>query len=128
MRRSARTSRVAAVLVGILIVSGFAVAASKPHYLITNDDVPPPFATNVTIYTVAADGQLKLKTKVPTGGIGIGGGYFAANRVNVLNSGNAECIYTSQATSGDIVGVVVRTLTLVAVREARRTMKASPTA
>jgi 6-phosphogluconolactonase (cycloisomerase 2 family) len=80
--------------------------------LITNDDVPPPFGTNVTIYTVDANGILKLKTKVPTGGIGIGGGYFAANRVNVLNSGNAECIYTSQATSGDIVGVVVRTLTI----------------
>jgi 6-phosphogluconolactonase (cycloisomerase 2 family) len=112
MRRSAKSSRLAAVLVGICIVSGFAVGANKPHYLITNDDVPPPFATNVTIYTVDANGILKLKTKVPTGGIGIGGGYFAANRVNVLNSGNAECIYASQATSADIVGVVVRTLTI----------------
>jgi hypothetical protein len=89
MRRSVRSSRVAAVLIGLCIVSGVAVGANKPHYLITNDDVPPPFATNVTIYTVEANGILKLKTKVPTGGIGIGGGYFAANRVNVLNSGNA---------------------------------------
>jgi 6-phosphogluconolactonase (cycloisomerase 2 family) len=112
MRRCAGSSCLAAVLVALCIVSGVAVGANKPHYLITNDDVPPPFATNVTIYTVDANGILKLKTKVPTGGIGIGGGYFAANRVNVLNSGNAECIYTSQATSGDIVGVVVRTLTI----------------
>src|SRR5580658_6153182 len=112
MRRSARSSRLAAVLVGIFIVSGVAVGANKPHYLITNDDVPPPFATNVTIYTVDANGTIKVKTKVPTGGIGIGGGYFAANRVNVLNSRNAECIYASQATSGDIVGVIVKTLAI----------------
>jgi 6-phosphogluconolactonase (cycloisomerase 2 family) len=104
--------RLTAVLVGLCILSGVAVGANKPHYLITNDDVPPPFATDVTVYTVDANGFLKLKTKLPTGGIGIGGGYFAANRVNVLHSGNAECIYVSQATSADIVGVVVRTLTI----------------
>ena len=47
---------------------------------------------------------------MPTGGIGIAGGYFAANRVNVLDSENAECVYASQATSGDVIGIVVRTL------------------
>ena len=64
-----------------------------------------PSLSSVTFYAVGANGLLTTETKVPTGGIGIGGGYFAANRVNVLNSGNAECIYASQATSGDIVGV-----------------------
>ena len=72
------SSRGTAVLLGVAIASGFALAASQPHYLVTNDDVPAPFATDVTFYTVAGDGRLTMKAKVPTGGIGIGGGYFAA--------------------------------------------------
>ncbi len=105
-------SRVAVILLGIYAASGFAVDAGKPHYLVTNDDVPPRNPTSVTFYTVNADGLLTMKKKVLTGGIGIAGGYFAANRVNVLNSGDAECVYASQATSGDVVGVVLQTLTV----------------
>ena len=104
--------RVIAALIGLCIASGFAVSASKPHYVVTNDDVPPQNPTSVTFYTVNAGGLLTMKKKVLTGGIGIAGGYFAANRVNVLDSGDAECVYASQATSGDVVGVVVRTLSV----------------
>jgi 6-phosphogluconolactonase (cycloisomerase 2 family) len=112
MRISVRSwwSRVTAVLVAVCVASGFAADAGKTHYVVTNDDVPPRNPTSVTFYTVGPDGLLTMKGKVLTGGIGIGGGYFAANRVNVLDSGNAECVYASQATSGDIVGIVVRTL------------------
>src|SRR5580700_5262951 len=99
-----------AVLIAVCLGGGFAVDTSKPHYVITNDDVPPQHATSVTFYTVNANGLLTMKEKVLTGGIGIAGGYFAANRVNILDSGNAECVYASQTTSGDIVGIVVRTL------------------
>ena len=99
-------SRMPAVLLGLCLANGFAADAGKPHYVVTNDDVPPRNPTSVTFYTVNAGGLLTMKKKVLTGGIGIAGGYFAANRVNVLESGNAECIYASQATSGDIVGVV----------------------
>ena len=105
-------SRVTAALIGVCIASAFAADPGKPHYVMTNDDVPPQNETSVTFYTVNADGLLTVKKKVPTGGIGIAGGYFAANRVNALDSGNAECVYASQATSGDIVGIVVRTLTI----------------
>jgi hypothetical protein len=105
-------SRVATALIGVCIASAFAADPGKPHYVVTNDDVPPQNETSVTFYTVSADGQLTMKEKVPTGGIGIAGGYFAANRVNVLDSGDAKCVYASQATSGDIVGIVVRTLTV----------------
>ena len=101
-----------AVLIAVCVGGGFAVDTSKPHYVITNDDVPPQHATSVTFYTVNADGLLTMKEKVLTGGIGIAGGYFAANRINVLDSGDAECVYASQADSSDIVGVVVRTLTI----------------
>ena len=105
-------ARVAVVLLSAFLASSFAADAAKPNYLVTNDDVPPQNETSVTFYTVNANGLLTMKKKVPTGGIGIAGGYFAANRVNVLDSENAECVYASQATSGDIVGIVVRTLTV----------------
>src|SRR5580692_4017285 len=101
-----------AALVGLCLAAGFAVAADKPHYVVTNDDVPPSLATSVTFYTVATDGQLTLKTKILTGRGGIGGGYFAANRVSVLQSGNAECVYASDAQTGEIQGISVKTLTI----------------
>ena len=101
-------SRGAAVLVGICMANGFAAAGSEPHYVFTNDDAP--FSNSVTFYTVAANGSLTLKEQVLTGGSGIGGGYFGANRVNVLNSGSQECVYASDAATGDVVGINVSTL------------------
>jgi 6-phosphogluconolactonase (cycloisomerase 2 family) len=102
--------RVIALVLGVSFASGFALASGKPHYVIANDDVPPALTTSVTIYTVGADGLLTMKEKILTGRGGIAGGYFAANRVNVLNSGNAECVYASQAQSGEIEGIIVKTL------------------
>jgi 6-phosphogluconolactonase (cycloisomerase 2 family) len=112
MRFSSRLLRMTVVLVGLCVASGFAAAAGKRHYIVTNDDVPPINPTSVSFYTVGSNGLLTLKAKLPTGGIGIGGGYFAENRLNILDSGNQECVYAAEAESGDIVGVLVRTLTL----------------
>jgi 6-phosphogluconolactonase (cycloisomerase 2 family) len=97
-------------MVGLFAVGGFASGASHSHYVVTNDDVPPRNPTSVTFYTVDAGGLLVMKKTVLTGGIGIAGGYFAANRVNVLDDGKAECVYASEATSADIVGIVVSSL------------------
>jgi len=107
MRRSVESwwSRGAAVLVCLCIGSGIAVAASQPHYLVTNDDAP--LANSVTFYTITANGLLTPKRQVFTGGSGIGGGYFAANRVSVLNSGSQQCVYASDASTGDIAGILV---------------------
>jgi 6-phosphogluconolactonase (cycloisomerase 2 family) len=105
-------SRMTAVLLWVCFASGLAMGAGKPHYLVTNDDVPPALATSVTFYAMAADGVLTMKGKVLTGKGGIGGGYFAANRVNVLDSGNAECVYASVAQNGEIAGISVKTLKL----------------
>jgi 6-phosphogluconolactonase (cycloisomerase 2 family) len=101
---------VVAALVGICVSSGPVAAAGKPHYIVTNDDVPAPLATSVSFYNVGANGLLTMKGKVLTGRGGIAGGYFAANRVNVLDSGNAECVYASQAASGEIVAISAKTL------------------
>ena len=107
---SPRLSRGAAVLAAVCVACGVAVAASNPHYVIANDDIPPALATSVSFYTVGADGLLTMRAKVLTGGGGIAGGYFAANRVTVVNSGNAECVYASVAQSGEIWGIGAKTL------------------
>src|SRR5271169_262233 len=99
-----------AVLLWVCVATGLAVGAAKPHYVVTNDDVPPALASSVTFYTVGTDGRLTMKSKVLTGRGGIAGGYFGADRINVLNSGNAECVYMSQAASGEIEGIAVKTL------------------
>ena len=98
------------MLLAVCFASSVAVAAAKPHYLVANDDVPPALATSVTFYTVGTDGLLTMKEKVLTGRGGIAGGYFAANRVNVLDSGNAECVYASVAQAGEILGISIKTL------------------
>ena len=41
-----------------------ALGAGKPHYLVTNDDVPPALATSVTFYAVGSSGLLTMKAKV----------------------------------------------------------------
>jgi 6-phosphogluconolactonase (cycloisomerase 2 family) len=99
-------SRATAVLVGVFVASGLATAAGKPHYLVTNDDAAGFSSSTVTFYTVRADGLLTMQGQVATGGKGIAGGYFAANRVNVLDSGKSECVYASDAGSGDIAGIL----------------------
>jgi len=104
--------RVTAVLVGICLASGLALGADKPHYLVTNDDEAAPSVTSITFYTLWPDGPLTLKAEVFPGRGGIAGGYFGANPVNVLDSGNSECVYASQAVTGEIAGIVVKTLKL----------------
>jgi hypothetical protein len=97
-----------AALVLILAASGFAATAGQPHYLVTNDDAP--FTNSVSFYTVGANGLLTLSDQVLTGGSGIGGGYFAANRVVVLDTATEQCVYASDASTGDIAGINVSTL------------------
>jgi 6-phosphogluconolactonase (cycloisomerase 2 family) len=109
MSISSRWCQAAAVLVWICLASGFAAAASGPHYLVTNDDVPAFSPTSVTFYTVGLTG-LTLKAEVVTGGSGIGGGFFGANRISVLDNGSEQCVYASEAGTGDIVGIIVSTL------------------
>jgi 6-phosphogluconolactonase (cycloisomerase 2 family) len=103
-------ARGAAVVMLVCVVSGWAVAAGGEHYLITNDDVVPFLPTGATFYTVGTGGALTLKEQVVTGGDGIAGGYFGAKRIAVLNNGSQQCVYASEAMTGDIVGIVVSTL------------------
>jgi 6-phosphogluconolactonase (cycloisomerase 2 family) len=103
-------SHVMALVLGVSAASGFALASGNPHYIVTNDDVPPALATSVTFYTVGAGGLLTMKAKILIARGGIAGGYFAANRVTVLDSGNAECVYATEAQGGAIFGILAQTL------------------
>ncbi|MBZ5570454.1 MAG: lactonase family protein [Acidobacteriia bacterium] len=102
--------RATAVLVGILAVCGLAAGATQ--YVVASDDMVAPFPTGVSFYAVAPNGLLTLQQQVVTGGSGIGGGFFGANRISVLDSGNQGCVYASDAGNGGIVGIVVSTLTV----------------
>jgi 6-phosphogluconolactonase (cycloisomerase 2 family) len=102
--------QVVVLVLGVFAASGLAVGAANPHYVVANDDVPPALVSSVSFFTVGTGGQLTLKTKVLIGRGGIAGGYFAANRVNVIQNGSAGCVYASQAQGGEIEGISVKTL------------------
>ena len=103
-------SRAAALLGGILALNGLALGATQ--YVITNDDLPYPFITGISVYTVEAGGQLSSPQQITTLGFGISGGFFGTNRISVLNSGGQQCVYASSAATGQIVGIAINTLTV----------------
>ncbi len=102
--------REAALMASVLTASSLAPGATQ--YVVTNDDLAYPFPTSVSFYAAAPDGSLTLQQQIPTGGYGIGGGFFGADRIRVLDSGNQQCVYASEAGTGDIVGIGVSTLTI----------------
>jgi WD40 repeat protein len=97
----------------LTIFSAAAGPESKPaipSYLITNDDLPPKIAFGATFFTFAANGTPRNPVKVNLGGVGAGGGYFALNRVSVLQSGSAACAYLSIAAGGEVGAVDIQAL------------------
>jgi sugar lactone lactonase YvrE len=96
--------RVAALAIGILVVRGIAFGASQ--YVITNDD------PGVSFFSVGPNGALTLTQQVIAGGFGTVAGFFGADRLSVLNSGNQECVYSSAPSTATITGITVSSLTL----------------
>jgi hypothetical protein len=105
-----RLLRAVALLVGVLAANGLATAATQ--YVVTNDDTIYPFFTGVSFFAVGANGLPTLQQQVVTGGFGISGGYFGANRIAVLNSGGQQCVFASEAGNNDIAAISISTLTL----------------
>jgi hypothetical protein len=103
MTRTLRT--LAAVTLGTLLLAvcgGSAHAAT--HYVVTNDDNP---STNtVSVYQVSGISLIHLST-VPTGGVGIGGAYFAEVDQAIAQDGSNTCVYAGDAASGDIAAMKV---------------------
>lgn len=89
---------------------GPASTPAIPSFVITNDDLPPKIATSGTFFTIAPDGTPRNPTRVSLGGVGAGGGYFAANRVSVLRSATSACAYLSLGGSGEVSAVDIQAL------------------
>jgi 6-phosphogluconolactonase (cycloisomerase 2 family) len=103
-----RWLRVAVLWAGVLadiLVTG-AVAGASAQYVVTNDD------PGVSFFTVGPNGQLTLLQQVQNGGFGNVAGFFGTNRIAVLNSGNQQCVYASAASTGEITGIAISTLTI----------------
>jgi 6-phosphogluconolactonase (cycloisomerase 2 family) len=98
------------LVAGILALSGLGMAGTK--YVVTNDDAAFPFPTGASIYAVGANGLPVFQQRVATGGFGIGGGYFGMNRIAVLNRSDQQCVYSTEAGSGNIVGISLTTFTV----------------
>jgi len=81
--------------------------------LLTNDDITGTHVNASTFFTIATDGTLSNPTLLNLGGHGTGGGFFASNRVNILNSGASPCAYFSAGVSNNIAGVQILTQTVV---------------
>lgn len=63
----------------------------------TNDD-----AYGISLYSIGARGVLSFAERIPGPGVGIQGGYFGMNRLAILNNGSQQCIFASEALTGDI--------------------------
>src|SRR5580704_10782405 len=109
-------SRIAAVLAVIWVLSGVVLAGTATSFVVTNDDLPLGnlllHNNSVSFYGIGATGRLTLQETVITAGYGIAGGYFGASRLVSLNSGGQQCVYASDAGTGDIAGIVVSSFTL----------------
>src|SRR5580693_5068695 len=99
----------------LAVASCAAVLGADPSvggFVVTNDDLSPPFVNTATFYAVNSDGTLGGKSIVQTGGSGIEGGFFAAARVIAMPNGADACVYISNAWDGDIAGIDAKTRTL----------------
>ncbi|MGO9646743.1 MAG: hypothetical protein ACLPOO_01685 [Terriglobales bacterium] len=96
----------AAVTLGALLLAvcaGSAFAATH-YYVVTDDD--NAVTNSVSVYEVAGISLTHLTT-VPTGGTGLGGGYFAEVHQSVAKDGSNTCVFAGDAGSGDIAALKV---------------------
>jgi hypothetical protein len=111
-------SRAASVVAVMAFYSASLFAAAAPRYVVTNDDNPT--ANSATFYTIGAGGRLSRKAIVKTRGTGLGTGYFASARINLLHGKSQRCVYVSDAGSNDVAAIDETTLKLVGTFKASR--------
>jgi hypothetical protein len=95
----------ATLIAVVLCTAPLRGGSSLGSFVVTNDDLAPPFPNTATFYEVNPDGTLGGAASVETAGSGIGGGFFAAARVIVVPAANDACVYVSNAWDGDIAGI-----------------------
>jgi hypothetical protein len=85
------------------MATGLCAMAVGQEYVITNDDW---FAGGISFYSIGAGGALTFANEVRGPGFGIGGGFFGMNRLAVLDTSDAQCIFGSDALTGEIFSIV----------------------
>jgi hypothetical protein len=111
MTRFSKPTFVVIALIALCALSVVAVAQTR--YVVTNDDRSSGF-NSATIYK-AGNGTLTQVKVVSTGGTGIGGGYFSTGRVSVAHNQAAQCMYVSNAGSGNISTINATSLNLAGI-------------
>lgn len=99
LRRKFVAIRAVALLLAVCAGSAFAAN----HYVVANNDT----STNtVSVFWVSGTSLVPLTT-VPTGGQGLGGGYFAQVRQTIAQDGTNTCVFAGDALSSDIAAMKV---------------------
>jgi len=108
------------VVTGVFLMPSLLGAANKPKpadspiYVITNDD--GTLHSYGSFYQAAGTQEAPTLTylqSVNTHGFGIGGGFFGMPRVAMVPSSSAQCVYISDASSGDIAAIDIQSQQLV---------------
>ena len=88
--------------------------SDSPIYVLTNDD---GLLHSYASFYVAGGTQgaptLTYLTNVNTQGKGIGGGFFGTPRLTLLPDSSAQCLYASDAGTGDVAAINIQSQTLV---------------
>ena len=106
----------ACVLIAPLMLS--AVDKKKPSnspiYVITNDDgLTHTYASFYVAGGTQGAPTLTYQQSVNTTGLGIGGGFFGTPRLAMVPSSSPQCLFVSDAGSGDIAALNMPAQTLV---------------
>jgi hypothetical protein len=84
-------------------------APSSPIYVFTNDD--GTLHTYTSVYVAGGtqnDPTLTFQQSINTQGLGIGGGFFGTPRLAMLPNPTTQCLYVSDAGTGDIAGINIQ--------------------
>lgn len=88
--------------------------SDSPIYVITNDDgLLHTYATLFLAGTNQGQPTLTFQRSINTQGLGIGGGFFGTPRLTMLPSSNAQCLYVSDAGTGDVAAINLQSQQLV---------------
>jgi hypothetical protein len=87
-----------------LAVFGGSAYAATHHYVVTNDNVAG--SNSVSVFEVTGISLTHVST-VPTGGDGLGGGYFAQVDQSIAPDGGNTCVFAGDAATSDIAAMKV---------------------
>jgi hypothetical protein len=93
-------------LIAVALFATLSFAQNGGHLLINNDNIN---ANTADIDAITATGGISRLTTVSTGGVGLGGGYFAAPRNAVAQ--NFKCFWVTDAATSDIASFEIPSLT-----------------